>query len=266
LFAYLDSRGPVDVAFTDRHGGVSTGPFASLNLAHGGADQAASVAENLRLVAAGLAAETGGPVPAIALMRQVHGAQVAVVDEPAVSAADAPECDGLVTRLPGIALTVRVADCVPVLLADLDAGVVGAAHAGRPGLVAGIVPATVARMRSEGATRLRAWVGPHVCSRCYEVPADMRDDVAGVVPESCGATSGGLRRSTWGQASTPSSPQRTSRSSTPLRGALSSTTTSTPTAGTERSQAVSPGSSGSAHDGRRRRPAPPGGREPGGRP
>jgi YfiH family protein len=90
-----------------------------------------------------------------------------------------------------VILLVRVADCVPVLLADVEAGVVAAVHAGRPGLVAGIVPHAVQAMRELGATLLRAWVGPHVCGACYEVPEEMRADVAAVVPESFAETSWG---------------------------------------------------------------------------
>ncbi len=122
-------------------------------------------------------------------MRQVHGADVAVVDERAE--AEPPEADALVTRAPGVVLVVRVADCVPVLLADVERGVVGAAHAGRPGLVAGVVPATVAAMRDLGAAEITAWVGPHVCGACYEVPEQMRADVAAVVPEAYAETSWG---------------------------------------------------------------------------
>ncbi len=99
--------------------------------------------------------------------------------------------DGLVTTQPGVSLMVRAADCVPVLFADESGTVIGAAHCGRPGLVAGIVPATVAAMRSLGAGPLRAWVGPHVCGRCYEVPEQMRDDVAAVEPDSRATTSWG---------------------------------------------------------------------------
>jgi YfiH family protein len=90
-----------------------------------------------------------------------------------------------------VILLVRVADCVPLLLADIEHSVVGAAHAGRPGLVAGIVPATVARMRELGAGRITAWLGPHVCGRCYEVPAEMRAEVAATVPASFAETSWG---------------------------------------------------------------------------
>jgi YfiH family protein len=102
---------------------------------------------------------------------------------------DPPTADALVTTRPGVVLMVRVADCVPVLLADAAQGVVAAAHAGRPGLVAGIVPAAVAAMRDLGARDIRAWVGPHVCGRCYEVPAQMQADVVAVVPQARATTS-----------------------------------------------------------------------------
>jgi YfiH family protein len=125
-------------------------------------------------------------------MQQVHGADVAVVDDATLAdRTDDLVVDGLVTALPEVALLVRVADCVPVLLADVAVGVLGAAHAGRPGLVAGVVPRTVESMRDLGADRLRAWVGPHVCGACYEVPEQMRADVAAVVPESFAETSWG---------------------------------------------------------------------------
>lgn len=102
-----------------------------------------------------------------------------------------PECDGLVTGESGMVLMVRAADCVPVLLADPEARVIGAAHAGRLGVVGGIVPATVARMRELGAARITAWIGPHICGSCYEVPADMRDEVAAVEPATSATTSWG---------------------------------------------------------------------------
>ncbi len=192
MFAYQASRGRVDVAFTDRHGGFSGGPYASLNLASHTDDDLASVRRNIELVARAFAgdpaADPAGSAP-VALMSQVHGADVHVVG-PELPA-QPPVADGLVTTTPGLALMVRVADCVPVLLADVDGGVVGAAHAGRPGLVAGIVPATVSVMREHGAGRLVAWVGPHVCGACYEVPEQMRADVASRVPEAYAETSWG---------------------------------------------------------------------------
>ena len=121
-------------------------------------------------------------------MHQVHGADVAVTRGDDVPM---PTCDALVTSTPGVALLARAADCVPVLLADPATGVVAAVHSGRPGLAAGVVPAAVARMRDLGADGLVAWVGPHVCGACYEVPAAMRDEVAALVPESRSETSWG---------------------------------------------------------------------------
>jgi YfiH family protein len=88
-------------------------------------------------------------------------------------------------------LMVRGADCAMVLFADTGAGVIGGCHCGRPGLMAGVVPATIARMRQLGAREITAWLGPHVCGRCYEVPQAMQDEVAAVVPASRATTSWG---------------------------------------------------------------------------
>ena len=203
VLADQQTLGPVEVAFTDRHGGVSHGPYASLNLSTGrGDDDAHGVDENLEIVSHAfarghedveqpLSLPAGTRPPRLVPMHQVHGADVAVVDTDLLDRREVPVADGLVTTTPGVILLVRVADCVPVLLADPEAGVVGAAHAGRPGLVAGVVPRTVEAMRERGATAVRAWVGPHVCGRCYEVPEQMRSDVAAVVPESFAETSWG---------------------------------------------------------------------------
>ena len=192
MFAFSEQRGRVEVAFTDRLGGVSGAPYDSLNLAAQGDDDRSAVAENFDRV---MEAFAGSADASAALMLQVHGPDVAVVDHdpgPAVAGADdAPRADGLVTALREVTLVVRVADCVPVLLADLERGVVAALHAGRPGLVAGIVPAGVEALRDLGAQELVAWVGPHVCGRCYEVPEQMRADVADVVPEAWAETSWG---------------------------------------------------------------------------
>ena len=142
--------------------------------------------------AAALAAVAAETAATPVLMHQVHGADVTVV--PGAGRADSgdepgpPTCDALATTETGMALLARVADCVPVLLGDPDAGVVAAVHSGRAGLAAGVVPAAVARMRDLGARRITAWVGPHVCGACYEVPEDMRAEVAAVVPESWATT------------------------------------------------------------------------------
>lgn len=178
-------------AFTDRWGGVSAAPYDQLNLGGGVGDDPAAVRANRELAATKL-----GLDPArVVWMNQVHGRDVAVVDGPWRAEQDgpAPRVDAVVTARRGLALAVLTADCVPVLLADSVAGVAAAAHAGRPGLVAGVVPAAVEAMLALGAeaSRITALIGPAVCGRCYEVPEAMRADVAGVVPEAWSTTSWG---------------------------------------------------------------------------
>jgi hypothetical protein len=97
----------------------------------------------------------------------------------------------MVTAVPGLALAVLVADCVPVLLADRRVGLVGVAHAGRRGMDAGVVGAAVAALRDLGARDLTAVLGPSVCGRCYAVPAAMRDDVASRHPATASTTRAG---------------------------------------------------------------------------
>ncbi|MEU6930248.1 peptidoglycan editing factor PgeF [Streptomyces sp. NPDC046374] len=175
-------------AFTDRWGGVSAVPYEELNLGGAVGDDPAAVLANRERAATGL-----GLDPArVVWMNQVHGAGVAVVDGP-WGTDPVPSVDALVTDRPGLALAVLTADCVPVLLADPVAGVVAAAHAGRPGMVAGVVPATVARMTELGARpeRIVARTGPAVCGRCYEVPEAMRAEVAAVEPAAHAETSWG---------------------------------------------------------------------------
>ncbi|HYO41013.1 MAG TPA: polyphenol oxidase family protein [Nocardioidaceae bacterium] len=202
MFAFQDTVGPVEVAFTDRHAADGGGPSAALDLSAHPRDDAhrAEVQRSFAMLRAAMAsgaADAGGrprgvsPPPRLVSMRQVHGADVALVDATALDRDDIPECDALVTRLPGVALVVRVADCVPVLLADAQAGVVAAVHAGRVGLAAGVVPAAIAAMRTLGAGRLQGWVGPHVCGGCYEVPEQMRSEVSDSVPAAWSTTSWG---------------------------------------------------------------------------
>jgi polyphenol oxidase len=173
VFAWHEDRSGVVRAVTDRSDGVSTGTYAGLNLGGHVADDPAAVAENRRL----LEQRLGRPV---VYMDQCHGAGVAVVDAVPDTA---PRCDAVVTRSTDVALAVLVADCVPVLLSG-SGGVVAAVHAGRPGLVAGVVPAALATMHDLGAGEVDAVVGPSVCGRCYEVPAEMRDTAAAVQPVS----------------------------------------------------------------------------------
>ncbi|HEY6933461.1 MAG TPA: polyphenol oxidase family protein [Marmoricola sp.] len=193
MYAFRSTLGPVDLAFTDRYGGVSGVPFDSLNLALEGEDDPAARAENLRIVLADFAPDVLARPDAAArtpLMRQVHGNHVDVVEERADSTA-VPEADAMVTARPDVVLLVRAADCVPVVLADPDAGVVGVAHAGRRGVATGVVREAVARMRALGAGRVTGWVGPHVCGACYEVPAAMQAEVGELVPEAVATTSWG---------------------------------------------------------------------------
>ena len=160
----------IEVAFTD----------VSLSLG-----DAAPAAERERALAEVAAATGARPV----LMHQVHGAEVLAVEDGADAVAGS--CDALVTDRTGLALLARAADCVPVLLADPAMGVVAAVHSGRPGLAAGVVPAALGRMRELGAGDVVARIGPHVCGACYEVPADLQEQVAAVVPEARSTTSWG---------------------------------------------------------------------------
>lgn len=175
-------------AFTDRWGGVSAAPYEELNLGGAVGDDPRAVGANRERAATSLGLDPGDVV----WMNQVHGTDVAVVDGP-WGDAPVPEVDAIVTTRRGLALAVLTADCVPVLLADPVAGIAAAAHAGRPGMIAGVVPAAVAAMTRLGAdpARIVARTGPTVCGRCYEVPAEMRADVAAVEPAAHAETSWG---------------------------------------------------------------------------
>lgn len=188
MIGQFDTVSGAHFAFTDRWGGVSAVPYEELNLGGAVGDDPDAVRTNRELAAKSLDLD-----PALVVwMNQVHGADVAVVDGPWGSS-DIPSVDALVTARRGLALAVLTADCTPVLLADPVAGITGAAHAGRPGMVAGVVPAAVRAMVELGAdpARIVARTGPAVCGRCYEVPADMRADVAAVEPAAYAETSWG---------------------------------------------------------------------------
>ena len=179
-------------AFTNRAGGVSVGPHAGLDLALHVGDHPGAVRENRAL----LAAWAGAPVR---FARQVHGTTVVRVPqegEAVEEAAAEPEADALVTSHVGVPLGVLVADCLPVLLADARAGVAAVAHAGRRGLLAGVLLRVVEAMAALGARPggIRACVGPAAGGCCYEVPADMLEEAVAAVPE-LGATT------TWGTPS-----------------------------------------------------------------
>jgi YfiH family protein len=173
-------------AFTDRWGGVSAVPYEELNLGGAVGDDPGAVLTNRAIAAK----ELGLDPDEVVWMNQVHGKGVAEVEGP-WAAGPTPPVDALVTARRGLALAVLTADCTPVLLADPVAGVVAAAHAGRPGMIAGIVPAAVEAMTSLGAepARIIARTGPAVCGRCYEVPEQMRSQVAAVEPAAWSETS-----------------------------------------------------------------------------
>lgn len=164
----------VEHAFTERDGGVSVGPYAGLNLGLHVGDVPTAVVANRELLAAAL----GTPLDRFVFADQVHGSQVAVVG-PADAGRGArdlpsaiPATDALVTAARGLWLAVLVADCVPLLLADPVRGVVGAAHAGWRGTVAGIAGATVRAMSTVFGCRpaqLQALIGPSVGPADYEV-------------------------------------------------------------------------------------------------
>jgi polyphenol oxidase len=178
----------VRALFTGRPGGTSQGQFASLNLGYTVGDDPAAVEANRQVVFRALGAGPGR----LTWMRQVHGADV-VWASPSAPSGESQEADAVFTASPEVALAVQVADCAPVLLADPHARLIGAAHSGRPGTAAGVVPALVAAMTGAGAepARMHALIGPAICGRCYEVPAWMRDDVAAAAPGSACVTSKG---------------------------------------------------------------------------
>lgn len=155
-------------AFLGRTGGVSSGLFDSLNVGLGSGDDPAAVRENRRRAARAL-----GQPDALATVRQVHSARAVIVARP-VADDERPQADALVTHVPGLALGVLTADCAPVLLADRQAGVVAAAHAGWKGAVGGVIEQTVATMEELGAERHRiaAAIGPTISQFSYEVGAE----------------------------------------------------------------------------------------------
>lgn len=172
---------------TTRAGGVSAPPFDTFNLGdHVGDDPRAVAANRARLASAiGLGAER------VVWMNQVHGDRVEVVDGPRDAPVD--NTDALVTSTPRLALAVVSADCVPVLLGDARAGVVGAVHAGRVGARDGVVARAVEAMLSVGAhvADISALLGPAVSGHNYEVPAAMADEVEAALPGSRTTTSAG---------------------------------------------------------------------------
>lgn len=185
---------------TTRAGGRSKPPYESFNLGGGIGDDPAAVAANR----ARLADELGLGRDRLVWMEQVHGRNAEIIDGPRATAVEAT--DAIVTAEPGLALVSLCADCVPVLLADPEAGVVGAAHAGRVGARIGVVPAVLAAMEKAGAgiDRVEVLLGPAACGECYEVPAAMQADVEAHLPGSATRTRKGtpgldIRAGLWNQ-------------------------------------------------------------------
>lgn len=157
--------------FAGRRGGVSTGIFASLNVGLGSSDDPAAVRENRDRAVAAVA-----PGATLVTLHQVHSNIVVPVTH-AMADADRPHADALVTATPGLALGILTADCAPILFADADAGVIGAAHSGWKGALHDIAGATVAAMAALGARRERivAAIGPCIARASYEVDAGFRE-------------------------------------------------------------------------------------------
>lgn len=154
--------------FFGRIGGVSTGIYASLNAGTGSNDDPSAVAENRRRIAAAF----GAPATHLVGVHQIHSAEAVVIDAPWPG--ERPHADALVTTTPGLVLSVLTADCAPILLADKDAGVIAAAHAGWKGALGGVLESTVALMRRCGARDIAAAIGPTIQQASYEVGPEFK--------------------------------------------------------------------------------------------
>jgi YfiH family protein len=159
---FHDATGPAEFWFTDASDGDVTDPA----------------------VLAAIRVELG--VDAVAGMRQVHGIDVAWAMPGLV-----PEADALLTYTPNLAVLVRVADCVPIVLWTDERDTVGVIHAGRKGMVDGVVPAAVKILAERGRGAVSAVIGPHICGRCYELDEQTAADVAAAVPEAASVTARG---------------------------------------------------------------------------
>ena len=163
--------------FFGRKGGVSAGLYESLNAGPGSGDDPAAVAQNRDIICKTLGAE------ALLSCHQVHSPHVVEVTAPWQTR---PQADAMVTSVPGLALCILTADCTPVLFADAEAGLVGAAHAGWKGALGGVLEATVGAMTRLGAApaRIRAAIGPTIQQASYEVGPDLRDTFLEASPAS----------------------------------------------------------------------------------
>lgn len=174
-----DELAPQRHGFFTRKGGASSGIFASLNCGYGASDQRDMVAINRARVAA----ELGAPPEALATVYQTHSARAVPVTAPFETP---PEADAMVTATPGVVLGILTADCQPVLFADREAGVIGAAHAGWKGALDGVLEATLTGMEALGARRgaICAVIGPSISQRAYEVGPEFLERFLGEDPEN----------------------------------------------------------------------------------
>lgn len=163
--------GDVPHGFLGRRGGVSIGLYGGLNVGLGSADDRTAITQN-RI----LAREAVLPGSTLVTVHQVHSPDVVVVTE-AIAEDDRPSADAMVTRMPGLLLGILTADCVPVLFADRESGVIGAAHAGWKGALAGVTDKVLAAMEALGAERDRIGcaVGPCIARASYEVTDDFAE-------------------------------------------------------------------------------------------
>lgn len=172
----------VRAAVTERTGGVSAPPYDSLNLGLGSGDEHGSVMANRRAAAT----ELGFDPDRTVWMSQVHSTDVLVADAPG----GVGTCDGVVTTRPDLVLASLAADCLPVLAADGQAGVMGAAHSGRLGTAGGVAVRLIEEMVRQGSAveRITVFLGPAICGSCYEVPPQMQAETARSAPEAASTT------------------------------------------------------------------------------
>ncbi|WP_298565028.1 peptidoglycan editing factor PgeF [uncultured Aliiroseovarius sp.] len=174
-----DALAPLMHGFFTRKGGASSGVYAGLNCGSGSQDQTELVAINRARVADAMKVEQTH----LCGVHQVHSPDVLTVDGPIEG--DKPIADAIVTATPGVALTILTADCQPVLFADPEAGVIGAAHAGWKGALGGVLEATIDAMEALGAQRaaITAIIGPTISQRAYEVGPEFLEDFMGQNPD-----------------------------------------------------------------------------------
>jgi YfiH family protein len=175
-----DSLNGLRHGFFTRRGGASSGVFSGLNCGTGSTDQSEIVAINRSRVADAMQV----PIDHLITVHQTHSSKVETITGPL--SGPRPKADAMVSKTPGMALAILTADCQPVLFADADAGVIGAAHAGWRGTLDGVLDATVDAMLALGATRdnINATIGPSISQRCYEVGPEFLDEFLAEDPEN----------------------------------------------------------------------------------